>query len=208
MPDPRPSAPTPNYQKTAVDFIENRLPKHHPAFLNPPVRFDPMSGHYVSKDQAVVQRPADGSVMISGDSNALLDDDGIPPRPEWTNICAMNFWNGIFPKAMDQLRSTTQPKGRTATIFDIRNKQDWETIYDTLEQARDKYQSEGGPVGWLRKVRRKGADNLAPVGVLVKTASKMAPNDPYATPILGAVEVLLDVRQAHAKGIYWCWNYV
>ncbi|KAH8788350.1 hypothetical protein F5883DRAFT_531837 [Diaporthe sp. PMI_573] len=199
MPDPRLSAPTPDYRKTTVDFIDNRLPKRHPAFVNPPVRFDPMSGHYVSKDQALVQRPADGAVVVSGGSNALLDDDGIPPRPEWTNVCAMNFWNRIFPKAMDQLRSTPQPKGRAATIFDIRNKQDWETIYDTLEQARNKYQSKGGPVGWLRKVRREGADNLAPVGVLVKTASKMAPSDPYATPILGAVEILLDAVKTAAR---------
>lgn len=192
-----PSSSTLDHRKTAVSFIDNRLPNHHPAFANPLVQFDSMSGRYVPTEQGFVQQPS--GVVISSASNALLDDEGIPPRPEWTNICAMNFWNAIFPTAMDQLRSMIEPKGRARTVFDIRNKKDWEMIYDTLEQARNKYQGEGGPVGWLRKVRRKGADNLAPVGVVVKAASKMAPSDPYATPILGAVEMLLDVRQTHTK---------
>ncbi|KAL4411692.1 hypothetical protein CABS03_06117 [Colletotrichum abscissum] len=111
----------------------------------------------------------------------------------------MNFWNGIFPKAMHQLRSTPPPKDRASTIFDIRNKHDWDTVYSTLDEARNKYQREGGPLGWLRKVRRKGADNITSVEGIVKIVSKATPNDPYATPILGALEVLLDAVKTAAS---------
>lgn len=106
----------------------------------------------------------------------------------------MGFWTGIFPEAIAQFRSTTEPKGRSKTAYNIRDKHDWDMIYDTLEAARIKYRNEGGPVGWVRKVRRKVADNIGPGAEAAKIASKVVPENPYATPVLGAVEVLLDVR--------------
>ncbi|KAH0425036.1 hypothetical protein CcaCcLH18_11179 [Colletotrichum camelliae] len=193
MSDPKPPTPRLHHRPITVDYIDNHLQKYHPAFVNPPIRFDSMSGHYVLKDQALVQRPAENLVVASGASDDLLDDYGVPPRPELTSTNSMKYWNAIFPEAMKQLRLTTKPKGRAGAAFDIRNKQDWDSVYGALEEARNKYKSEGGSLGWVRKVRRKGADNINMVGQTVKIVSKAVPSNPYSTPILGAVEILLDV---------------
>jgi len=187
------SVPSLGHQPATVDFIDNHLQKYHPAFVNPPVRYDPMSGQYVPNSQPLVPRPNNGALVASAPYNDLL------PRPAWTNTNAMQFWNGIFPEAMTRFRSTTEPKGLSQTAYRIRDKHDWDAVYDMLEAARTKYQQEGGPVGWLRKVRRKVADNITPVAEAAKIASKIAPNNLFATPVLGTVEVLLDVRRAHRK---------
>jgi hypothetical protein len=99
---------------------------------------------------------------------------------------------------MDRFKSTKEPKGRSQTVYNIRDKTDWDSVYDTLTLAREKYQENGGSVGrWLRRVRRKAADNITPGAEVAKIASKVVPQNPYATPVVGAVEVLLDVRQVH-----------
>ncbi|KAF7556378.1 hypothetical protein G7Z17_g1417 [Cylindrodendrum hubeiense] len=94
---------------------------------------------------------------------------------------------------------TTEPKGRSKTEFSIRNEDDWDAIYEKLEQARTKYQNEGGKVGWLRKVRRKAADHVAPGAEIAKNVGKLVPDNPYSTPIAGAVQVLLDAVSTAAK---------
>lgn len=71
---------------------------------------------------------------------------------------------------------------------------DWEAVYAILERARNEYQSRGGPVGWWWRVRRKATNNaVAPLQGITAMASKMAPDDPFSTPVLGAVGMLLDV---------------
>ena len=128
------------------------------------------------------------------------DDNGLPPRPVWAEIKDMDFWNAIFVSVMATFKATAEPRGRAKSKYDIRNKNDWDAVYDTLVVARDKYQNEGGAVGWIRKVRRRVANNIGPAVEASKMASKIAPNDPIATPVLGAVEVMLDVRRARAHG--------
>ncbi|RSL55913.1 hypothetical protein CEP54_009122 [Fusarium duplospermum] len=121
------------------------------------------------------------------------------PRPEWTDIKTMQFWNALFPEALERFRSTvTEPKDRAKTEYNIRILDNWDAVYEKLEKARAKYQSEGGRVGLLRKVRRKAADRVLPVAEITKSVSKVAPNDPYATPVLGAVQILLDAVQVAA----------
>lgn len=101
----------------------------------------------------------------------------------------------MFPEALDRLRSTTEePKGRAKTEYSIRDVDDWDAIYDKLERARAKYQNEGGTVGLLRKVRRKAADRVVPVAETTRNVSKAAPDSIFSTPVLGAVQILLDVR--------------
>jgi hypothetical protein len=109
---------------------------------------------------------------------------------------AMLFWNTIFLAALVQFKSnpaTPEPKGRSETPYSIRDKRDWDAIYSTLALAWNEYQKAGGRVGCLRKTRRKAADNVAPLVVVAQIASDIAPENPYSTPVLGAVEVLLDV---------------
>ncbi|OMP88709.1 hypothetical protein BK809_0005430 [Diplodia seriata] len=120
-------------------------------------------------------------------------------RPVWVSTSAMPFWNGIFPHAMDRFRSQASLKGRPKPGYDIRAKDDWDGVYDLLAVARTQYQREGGAVGLLRRVRRRAADNVGPVAETARIASKLTPNDSYATPVLGAVEVLLDAVKTAAN---------
>ncbi|KAK3938949.1 hypothetical protein QBC46DRAFT_264256 [Diplogelasinospora grovesii] len=123
------------------------------------------------------------------------------PRPTFTDINAMKFWNGILPEAMKKFSSETiEPKGLSKAGYTIRDKTDWNDVYIVLEGARNKYQKEGGRVGsLLRKVRRKFADNVTPIAAASKIASKLAPDNPYSTPVLGAVEILFDAFKTAAN---------
>ncbi|KAL1644142.1 hypothetical protein SLS58_004422 [Diplodia intermedia] len=100
---------------------------------------------------------------------------------------------------MDRFRSQASLKGRPKPGYDIRAKDDWDGVYDLLAVARTQYQREGGAVGFLRRVRRRAADNVGPVAETTHIASKLTPNDSYATPVLGAVEVLLDAVKTAAN---------
>ncbi|KAL5325536.1 hypothetical protein ACEPPN_006663 [Leptodophora sp. 'Broadleaf-Isolate-01'] len=195
-----------------VAFIENRLPALHQAFINPPVHWDSQNNQYVPNSQALVPVANDNSIVgptsdqhlvpyspppVSGPEN---NEDSPPPRPAWTDTRAMQFWQNIFHEALIKFKSdltTPEPKGRSQTPYSIRNRASWDEIYDTLELARSEYQKVAGPLGWIRKIRRKGAENVAPFAAVAQSASDLAPNDPYSTPVLGAVGLLLNaVKQA------------
>jgi len=202
MADPNASLPRPSQRPLTVGFIENRLPALHPVFVNPPAHWDNMSNQYVPNNQALVPMPNNGSLATSTSypppvSGPPPTANSLPPRPAWTDTKAMQFWNTIFHAALSKFKSnpaTLEPKGRSETPYSIRDKRDWDAIYSTLELARNEYQNAGGRVGWLRKIRRKAADNVAPLAAAAQTASDIAPENPYSTPVLGAVGVLLDVR--------------
>lgn len=162
----------------AVAFIDHELPNHVPALANLPVHFDPGSKQYIPDSQCLAPQ-------------ALFKR----PRSDVKDTKAMVFWHHIFGDAMQQFGSSTrEPKGRAESVYSIRDKRDWNAIYSVLVSARDKYQETGGPLGALRKVRRKGADSIGQFAEAAKTASTLAPDGVYSTPILGAVEVVLDVR--------------
>lgn len=196
MADPGPSVSRLIHQPVTVDFIDNRLPRYHPAFTDPPVRYDVMSGQYFPHSQALVPLTKNGTLVapISG-SPALVKLDDLPPRPEWADFKAMEFWDAIFSEAMTRFKMTMEPKGRSKTTYNIRDKDNWDEVYDTLETARNKYLKDGGAVGWLRKVRRKAADKVTPIAEVARIASKLCPDSSPGTPVLGAVEVLFEVRQ-------------
>jgi hypothetical protein len=96
---------------------------------------------------------------------------------------------------MDMFISTAPSPKPPSSEYNIRNKREWNSVYQVLENARSQYQSKRGAVGKLNFHLRKGADNIAPVANAVRIASKLAPKDAFATPILGTITLLLDVRQ-------------
>ena len=168
-----------------VDYIDHHLQKQHPMFVNPPVQYDPMSGQYAPNDQALAPP---------------LDGNDLPPRPDWTSVNAMRFWNGIFPDAMAEFKKTEEPRGRSITSHCIRSPDSWDEIYRRLEAARAQYQKVGGPAGLLRKWRRTAANNITPVTAAAGIGAKAATGDPIATPVLAAVELVLDVSLARTRG--------
>ncbi|KAK3299643.1 uncharacterized protein B0H64DRAFT_440003 [Chaetomium fimeti] len=180
-----------------VDYIDHHVQKQHPMFVNPPVQYDPMSGQYAP----VTEQYAPMSGEYAPNNQALApppDGDDLPPRPDWTNINAMGFWNGIFPDAMTEFKKTKEPRGRSSTDYSIRCPESWDEIYHRLEAAQAKYQQVGGPVGWLRKMRRTVANNITPVAGAAGFGTKAAPCDPIATPVLAAVELVLDAVKTAA----------
>ncbi|ORY62060.1 uncharacterized protein BCR38DRAFT_466838 [Pseudomassariella vexata] len=172
--DPRTSVLNLSRQPPTVDFINNRLPDFHTVFVDPPVHYDPMASQYVPNSQVPIA---------------------------WTDTKAMSFWTIIFPEAMVKFKSSvTEPKGRSNTRYHIHEKPNWDTVYATLESARSKYQKEGGKVGWLRQVRRKVADDYAtPLAQVTQIAKKCIPENPYSTPVLGALGILLDAVKIAAS---------
>jgi len=190
-----------NQQSEAVDFIDNRLPAHHPAFVNPPVEYDATVARYVPSSHALVPRTSDEAALASPPTSSVVDHEPGPntgntlvARPDWKDTKAMQYWHAVFPTALDRFRSTPAPSGRSKTPYDIRGCEDWDAVLDLLEAARGKYTNADGAVGFLRKTRRKIGDNVTGLSESSKVAAKLAPNDPYSSPILGAVQVLLEVN--------------
>lgn len=116
-------------------------------------------------------------------------------RPEYADVEAMKHWNRLFPIAMNMFISTAPSSKPPSPEYNIRNKREWNSVYQVLENARSQYQKKGGAVGKLNFHLRKGADNIAPVANAASIASKFAPEDRIATPILRTIVILLDVRQ-------------
>ncbi|PTB69276.1 hypothetical protein BBK36DRAFT_1111341 [Trichoderma citrinoviride] len=161
------------HRPPSVAFIDNRLPEHHQMFADLSVRYDPVSETYVP---AMVQE--DDAVAMAS-------------RPVFTDINAMKFWESILPRAMSELSSTPEPKGRTETAYSIRNKTNWYAVFSVLEDARFKYENREGPINKLRDMRRKAANRAGPVGSVVGIVSKVIPEGTCATPVLGALQILL-----------------
>ncbi|EGR49436.1 uncharacterized protein TRIREDRAFT_106627 [Trichoderma reesei QM6a] len=170
------SSPVSNYlghRPPSVAFIDNRLPEHHQLFADPSVRYDPVSEIYVP--------------------SRIQEDDQVAmaSRPVFTDIKAMRFWESILPRAMSELHSTPEPKGRSESPYSIRNKTNWHAIFSSLEEAKYRYENREGPMNKLRDMRRKAANKAGPVGSVVGIVSKVIPEGTLATPVLGALQILL-----------------
>lgn len=113
----------------------------------------------------------------------------------WTDVKAMDYWNQLFPEALAKLKSTvSEPKSQVHSQFSIRHENDWEAIFAKLEQSQCIYQEEfGGPARWFRRMRRKAADNMDVVGEGTRNFATAVPDTVFSTPILGIVQILLDV---------------
>ncbi|KAL5401119.1 hypothetical protein PMIN03_011788 [Paraphaeosphaeria minitans] len=186
-----PPNPTKIKRALTVDFINQQLPKRHSLFATQAVQYDPKSGQY----QAIGANIS-ASLVNTETPNAPSSNNDIVPRPKWKNLNAMPFWNDIFEESRSQFKSTPEPKGRSRSRYDIRGKTDWHSVYDTLETARQKYETSGGS---LRKVRRKIADRITPGAETARIGARTAPKDQVVTPIFGAVELILDAVETAAR---------
>jgi len=188
MPDPNPPTRTDSLQDVhnlAVDFINNTLPLLDPFFVDPPVRYDPSSGRYVG-----LQGLNDANM-----ATATAQGPELMVRPKDESIDKMKFWNGKFDPAKAKFISTVQePKKRSESQFDIRKPTSWDGMYAKLELARGMYTKETGFRGTLRRVGRKIADNTQPEHTkVVSGILQFIPDIDYATPVLGVVEIILQV---------------
>ncbi|KAK8063333.1 hypothetical protein PG996_007985 [Apiospora saccharicola] len=179
-------------RQRAAGYIDNMLSPVHPMLDNAPVHYDSASGQFVQNTSTVATSGA------GSDADFLSMIQPPPPRSEYTNLRAMTFWENMFSPAMQKFKSSVNVHKKRDAQYSIHNASDWDAVYTALELARSEYQEKGGVVGWWRRVRRKAADNVTPLQVMATMAGKMTPDDPFSTPVLGAVGMLFDAAKQAA----------
>jgi len=161
-------------RSAAVDFIDHRLAAVHPAFVDPPTRFDAAAGRYVPCSDP----PA-------------MDPPRAEPRQPPPAVAAMRFWDRLFPEAMALFQAEHQaPKRRAVAgdVYDIRDKPDWAAVYDELQRAKTVYDGKGAS-RHVKKGLRVFFDKVR----IVRPALNLLPDVEYLSPVVGALQVVLDV---------------
>lgn len=186
----------------AVDFIDQRLPQHDPAFLNAPSVFDATSGRYIPLITANSQK----STADSFATMSVALRPGTTPGQIATfdrssqhfEAQSMKFWNDIFSEAIGVLLADSNEPSSLAKSGDgIRNASSWEEVCARLNDAKVAYTQGEGTVGKLKRMRRKVADNMSQPAAHI---AKMVPDiDPWTTPVAGTVGLLLQAMDTAAK---------
>lgn len=205
------SLPELRRQSTPVDFIDNRL-EHHAGFAIPPARYDPgLGSHIICQPQpsfsdlpgnylATKPPPISPNTQSVSAAEYVIGKDGtedgtLLPRPLAQPAHALKFWDSIFSRAMDEFKNDhpVEPKNLTSSKYDyrIRTKLDWDAVYAQLELAKTNYCNETkGFTAKTRKVYRRLGRTIAQP---MMTAAKLVPQLDVVTPVLGAVQIVLEV---------------
>lgn len=182
-------------QSLAVDFIDNRLDKYHPAFSTPPARYDPASGSFIA-----VPTPQPDTTMQSQQqqpsTTPQVDDVQLSPRPLAEPAKALKFWDSLFVRAMNKFttgpKAAGEPDDRVKKGFSIRDKKNWTSVFDTLQKAKESYFQKKGIKGGFRTVYRAMADYGAPI---LLDATNLVPETGcmFVTPVVGSIQIVLEV---------------
>lgn len=175
-------------QPPSVDFIDNQLPQHHGVFRNTNAHFDHMLQRYVSdttssNDQALVESDANGEATNELAPLCQMGDVGDPEK----------FWGLVFTDAMTAFvtKYPNEPDGISKLGYSIRSQTTWKGINDQLHKARQVYDgSQKQFRGWCKRTMRKIGDNAAEPATNIIS---LIPNIEYVSPVLGAVQLLLNV---------------
>ncbi|OBT53466.1 hypothetical protein VE04_05390 [Pseudogymnoascus sp. 24MN13] len=188
-------------QSLAVDFIDNRLDKYHPAFSTPPARYDPARGSFIA-----VVTPRPDTTMQSQQqqlsTTPRADHVQLIPRPRAEPAKALKFWDSIFVRAMNKFTAGSdaakEPGGRVEAGFSIRDKKDWIAVFDTLQEAKQCYFDKKGIKGTIRGVYRAIADFGAPV---MLDLTKLVPETGclFVTPVVGSIQIVLEAVKKAAE---------
>ncbi|KAI0427785.1 hypothetical protein F5Y09DRAFT_350194 [Xylaria sp. FL1042] len=173
-------------QPVAVDFVDKRLPRLHPAFAQHRYKYNSKLDRYICNS-------------VHSPTNMPIEEDKPHVKPPKTLsppeiILSMRFWDTVFSDAMKRLQeSYEEPKGRRDTVYNIRDLKSWDEVYYQLESCRERYLDDHG---WTNKVKRGWrtfSENIGPV----QETWNLVPDVDYLTPIRGAVDFLLDaIRRA------------
>lgn len=186
----------------AVDFIDQRLPQHDPAFLNAPSVFDDSSGGYIPFIPANPHQSTAGSFATMSVALGTRTTPGqvatFGHTSQQVEAQSMKFWNDIFSEAMGALLAdSSEPSSLAKSGDGIRNASSWEEVCTRLNDAQVTYTQGEGTAGKLKRMRRKVADNMSQPAAHI---AKMVPDiDPWTTPVAGTVGLLLQAMHTAAK---------
>jgi hypothetical protein len=179
-----------HFPPSSVGFIANQLPNQHDAFKTSQGQYDPVSQKYVAP-------------VSSGLTGSLPEDDLSKSRERLVPMRRPERpWDLIFTQSMQRFldRYPIEPKARSGSGLSIRNEANWDSIYEKLQKARERY--DGANKGFRGRAQR-GHRKLADQNASLRQLAKFVPNDPFTSPVLAAVEVLVDVSQ-HPLRSYTC----
>ncbi|KAI1108258.1 hypothetical protein F5Y14DRAFT_457230 [Nemania sp. NC0429] len=211
----------------AIDFVNTRLPRYHSVFEHPDAEYDENTNRFVRKiqDEApgsdpgrmalrVRPNPVPTATLNATKAQALQATMGLlqtvplryppqlAPRQLPPEVADMKFWEPIWPKAMAHLQQTAGATGRIEKGFGIREASAWKDVTTVLDRARKKYEGFAHDgmfhraLGRIRRGGRRAADTFAsPLQQIIK----VVPNHPIATPVLGAVNLLMNAWKEVAK---------
>jgi len=192
----------------AVGFIENELPRYHAYFENPPTTYDKQAARFVDikptevlgmthPTPAALPAPSPAPVYHATGLTRPAPGPRHSTNPEENAHKTMECWSMIFPSAMKEFLSMAvkAPKHRKLE-YDIRNDRSWIDVYDKLESARRYYTDQTGISGGFRRVWRWTADNTTGP---VRIAAKVVPQTDIVTPVLGAVQIILEAVEKGAE---------
>lgn len=171
----------------AVDYIDNRLQVHHPAFIGAPTHYDPNKERYVassgSESMSVQHKwhlTAEPENVLNPTSSHYAKYPTSPPPCTFPDI--MQNFIADYPD---------EPKGRFEKDCSIRSTSSWEEVLDVLQSAAQAYFSKTGIKGKVRRAARFMGDKAEPVQRLTALVPEI---DPYSRPIVGTLRIVLEVR--------------
>lgn len=114
-------------------------------------------------------------------------------------ILSMKFWDSVFPAAMRKLEEEfEEPKNRPGSNYSIRGLDNWDQVYQKLEDCFKKYIDETGIVRRAKKGWQEFSDRIGPL----QEAWKLVPDIDYLTPIRGTLEFIIDVSDSYLYSSY------
>lgn len=191
--------PTTERPPMSVRFIDNDLADLHAALNHPLSAYDSLSGRYVALSLNARVSSPDAIASRSTDNTM---DDGSGSTQSQALIPAetpMEFWDSIIHLSLDRFKSLwpDEPQDRVKSGWDysIRKISTWEDIYDQLQKAREFYDGDtkglrGRYARSYTKKRRWLVDHTTPIA---RQGVRFVPQIDYATPVVAAVQVLVDV---------------
>ncbi|KKP02479.1 hypothetical protein THAR02_05434 [Trichoderma harzianum] len=190
------SIPPVHLQPPSVDYIDNRLPEHHGVFKNPNSHYDHTVQKYVRDESG-----KDGKSVVGNQ-----DKDQTPSQLSQTSHLGdigdpEKFWGLVFPEAITAFTTKypTEPDGLEKLGYRIRNQTTWKGINAQLHRAREVY--DGAQVNFQgrckRALRKLGDSAIEPTSNVVN----LVPNIEYISPVLGAVQLLLNFNLAAIRTV-------
>jgi hypothetical protein len=184
----------------SVQFIDDDLKDLHNALKNPLSEYDSHVRRYVAVSSKFGL--VSGNRVAPHFTDTIMEEGGSSEQSQALvpATTPMTFWESIFQVSLDRFKTLrpNEPQGRekSGCNYSIRKKSTWEDIYAQLQKAREFYDGDtkglwGHHAKSYNKKRRSFIDHTVPIA---RQAVRFVPQMDYTTPVVAAVQVLVDVN--------------